>query len=175
MGLEDAAFGGMKLCVQVKVFCCSVGILLVVVWLRLRSETSVGAMRSVCGGAVLPDVQHFKPWTLYSVGPWHCLVAKDFKLANFLQEVANSRIGDNLRRGVSGGERRRVAIGLEELDWSFNIPKTSKQQLKRHETRPNSKLSKFQVFAGTRCRACGVTSYHVSWCPLSAFLYATVF
>lgn len=30
-----------------------------------------------------------------------------------LEEVANSRIGDNLRRGVSGGERRRVAIGVE--------------------------------------------------------------
>lgn len=30
-----------------------------------------------------------------------------------LEEVANSRIGDSLRRGVSGGERRRVAIGVE--------------------------------------------------------------
>lgn len=30
-----------------------------------------------------------------------------------LQDIANSRIGSGERRGISGGERRRLSIGLE--------------------------------------------------------------
>jgi ATP-binding cassette subfamily G (WHITE) protein 2 len=30
-----------------------------------------------------------------------------------LNKVANSRIGDEVHRGISGGERKRVSVGLE--------------------------------------------------------------
>jgi ATP-binding cassette subfamily G (WHITE) protein 2 len=32
-----------------------------------------------------------------------------------LSKCANTRIGNNLRRGVSGGERKRASIGVELL------------------------------------------------------------
>ena len=43
------------------------------------------------------------------------LIACSAHLFNFLVQVAHSLIGDAFTRGLSGGERRRVAIAAELL------------------------------------------------------------
>jgi ABC-type multidrug transport system ATPase subunit len=45
-------------------------------------------------------------------------VIQELRLAN----VANSKIGGEFVRGVSGGERRRVSIGIQLLTHPSNCP-----------------------------------------------------